>query len=70
MSTILELNEKEVEQLDLMIKQALNTSLVELHHTATREFKECVKARITLLEGLSEKVERVLHPMASIEQLV
>jgi hypothetical protein len=53
----LQLNEEESLELDLLVKQALDSAKVELHHTVTRAYKDRVKERIRLLEQVLAKLE-------------
>ncbi len=53
----LQLTEEECQELDLLVKQALDSAKVELHHTVTRAYKERVKERIHVLEQVLTKLE-------------
>ncbi|HNY26613.1 MAG TPA: hypothetical protein PKH31_04460 [Candidatus Sumerlaeota bacterium] len=53
----LQLSEEEGLELDLLVKQALDSAKVELHHTVTRAYKDRVKERIRLLEQVLVKLE-------------
>ena len=42
----------------LELLEAKNTAMLhELHHTEARDYRDCVKQRIDLLEGLKSKVD-------------
>jgi hypothetical protein len=64
MNRELSLTEEECLELDLLIKQALDSAQVELHHTATRAYKDRVKERIHRLESVLEKLESLCAAQA------
>jgi hypothetical protein len=54
----LELMEDEFLELDLLIRQALDSARVELHHTVTFAYKDRVKERIERLERILANFEK------------
>jgi hypothetical protein len=60
----LELTEEELQVLDFGLQQALGSTRVELHHTQGFPYKDHVKERIRLLEGIVGKIEQALKPAA------
>ena len=59
MNRDLVLTDEEFQELDLLVRQALNGAHVELNHTVTFAYKDRVKQRIHLLEGIVAKMEEV-----------
>ena len=62
MSRDLQLTDEEFQELDLLVSQALRSSQVELHHTVTFAYKDRVKQRISLLEQIAARMERISKP--------
>ena len=61
MNRKLELTDKELQELDLGIKQTLANSRVELHHTRGFPYKDCIKRAHALLEQILAKVEAAIE---------
>lgn len=57
MNRDLQLTDEEFQELDLLVKQALDGSRVELNHTVTFAYKDRVKQRIHILEQIVARME-------------
>ena len=51
---------EELVQLQLLLSQELESSRVELHHTAARPYREYVRRRMELQEALLKKLDEAL----------
>ncbi len=64
MNRRLELTDEELQVLDLGLRQTLANTRMELHHTRGFPYKDHVKERIRVLEGIAGKLEQALKPGA------
>jgi hypothetical protein len=60
MSIELQFTDDELAQLHLLLAQELESSRVELHHTAGRPYREYIKRRLDQGEALLHKLESAL----------
>jgi hypothetical protein len=62
----LRFTEDELTQLHLLISQELESSRVELHHTAGLPYREYIKRRLEQEEAMLAKVESALPSLQAV----
>ena len=65
MATDIKFSDDELIQLHLLLSRELESSRVELHHTAGRPYREYIKQRVTQQKALLQKLDSAL-PMAHV----
>lgn len=60
MPTVIPFSDAELTQLQLILSQELESSRVELHHTAGRPYREYIKQRIEQEEAMLKKLDDAL----------
>ncbi len=52
------LTSEEANELDLLLRQELSNSHVELHHTISVNYRDRIKRHMEVLEGLLKKMDK------------
>ena len=65
----LALTDEEFQEMDLLLKQSLDSARVELHHTVTFAYKDRVRQRIHLLENILAKIEETIEQREEVEAM-
>ena len=65
MASEIQFSDDELIQLHLLLSRELESSRVELHHTAGRPYREYIKQRMAQQEALLKKLDDAL-PMAHL----
>lgn len=66
MTISIQMTEEELTQLHMLLVQDIESSRVELHHTAGRSYREFIKQRLETETALLEKMENILPSLKPV----